>query len=42
MTESTERTASYYAATAHEKTDYPTLNGKVTVDVAVVGAVFSS
>ena len=41
MTESTEHTASYYAATAHEQTDYPTLNGEVTVDVAVVGAGFT-
>ena len=42
MTESTEPTASYYAATAHEQTDSPTLNGEVTVDVDVVGAIFSS
>ena len=41
MTESTEPTASYYAATAHEQTDSPTLNGEVTVDVDVVGVVFS-
>lgn len=41
MTESTEHTASYYAATAHEQTDYPSLNGEVTVDVAVVGAGFT-
>ena len=41
MTESTEHTASYYAATAHEHTDYPSLNGEVTVDVAVVGAGFT-
>lgn len=36
-----EHTASYYAASANEKTDYPALEGDHTADVCVVGAGFT-
>jgi glycine/D-amino acid oxidase-like deaminating enzyme len=36
-----EHTASYYAATVNEPTDYPALTGGVTADVCVVGAGFT-
>ena len=32
-----ERAPSYYAATLNEETDYPTLLGAVTVDIAIIG-----
>jgi gamma-glutamylputrescine oxidase len=36
-----EHTNSYYAATVNEVTDYPELEGSVSVDVCVVGAGFT-
>jgi gamma-glutamylputrescine oxidase len=36
-----EHTASYYAATANESTDYPRLKGDVRADVCVIGAGFT-
>ena len=36
-----EHTGSYYAATVNEVTDYPVLQGRVSVDVCVVGAGFT-
>ena len=36
-----EHTKSYYAATANEVTDYPVLEGAVSVDICVVGAGFT-
>jgi len=36
-----EHTGSYYAATAIERTEYPTLKGSKSVDVCVVGAGFT-
>jgi glycine/D-amino acid oxidase-like deaminating enzyme len=36
-----EHTASYYAATVNEVTDYPVLEGAVTADICVVGAGFT-
>jgi glycine/D-amino acid oxidase-like deaminating enzyme len=36
-----EHTGSYYAATVNEVTDYPCLEGAVSVDVCVVGAGFT-
>ena len=41
MAETSEHTASYYAATTHTQTDYPSLRGDHTVDVVVVGAGFT-
>ena len=41
MAQNTEHTASYYAATAHQKTAYPSLQGEHAVDVVVVGAGFT-
>jgi len=41
MSQSTEHTASYYAATTVGRKDYPSLQGEHTVDVAVVGAGFT-
>jgi hypothetical protein len=38
MSLSAEYTSSCYAATAHVRTIYPILQGKHSVDVAVVGA----
>ena len=32
---------SYYAATINEKTDYPELDGRVSVDICIVGAGFT-
>ncbi|WP_132650762.1 NAD(P)/FAD-dependent oxidoreductase [Pseudomonas aeruginosa] len=36
-----ERAPSYYAATLNEETDYPTLLGAVTVDIAIIGGGFT-
>jgi len=36
-----EHTNSYYAATVNEVTDYPVLEGSVSVDICVVGAGFT-
>ena len=36
-----EHTRSYYAATVNEVTDYPELEGSVSVDICVVGAGFT-
>ena len=36
-----EHTASYYAATMNEVTDYPALKGAISADVCVVGAGFT-
>jgi len=36
-----EHTKSYYAATTNEVTDYPVLEGAVSVDICVVGAGFT-
>lgn len=36
-----EHTGSYYAATANWQTEYPSLTGEVTADVAIVGGGFS-
>lgn len=41
MAQNTEHAASYYAATVHERTDYPGLQGEHTADVVVVGAGFT-
>jgi len=41
MTEISEHTSSYYAATAHKHTAYPRLQGEHTADVVVVGAGFT-
>ena len=35
------RCASYYAATIHEETEYPRLEGEHRVDVAVIGGGFT-
>ncbi|WP_447589886.1 NAD(P)/FAD-dependent oxidoreductase [Aquipseudomonas campi] len=36
-----ERTASYYTATLNQETDYPTLQGQVSVDVVIIGGGFT-
>lgn len=36
-----ERAPSYYSATLNFETDYPTLQGSVTVDVAIIGGGFT-
>ncbi|GIZ13191.1 FAD-binding oxidoreductase [Pseudomonas sp. NCCP-436] len=36
-----ERAPSYYSATLNFETDYPTLQGNVTVDVAIIGGGFT-
>ncbi len=41
MHDTREHTASYYAATANWRTDYPRLEGTVDTDVAVVGGGFT-
>jgi glycine/D-amino acid oxidase-like deaminating enzyme len=41
MIETSEHTASYYAATSNWQTDYPKLQGEISVDVAVVGGGFT-
>lgn len=41
MTRAARHTASYYAATANERTDYPPLAGEQHADVCVVGAGFT-
>ena len=38
---SPERTPSYYTASMSEETDYPTLEGEVKVDVAIIGGGFT-
>ena len=35
------RCASYYTASIHQESDYPRLEGEVTVDVAIVGGGFT-
>lgn len=41
MTRRTEHTASYYAATRHDKTDRPVLTEHIEADVCIVGAGFT-
>ena len=41
MLETSEHTASYYAASSNWQTNYPKLQGEITVDVAVVGGGFT-
>ena len=41
MIETSEHTASYYAASSNWQTDYPKLQGEISVDVAVVGGGFT-
>ena len=36
-----ERVASYYTATLNEETDYPSLQGQVSVDIAIIGGGFT-
>ncbi|HSC82971.1 MAG TPA: FAD-binding oxidoreductase, partial [Pseudomonas sp.] len=36
-----ERCPSYYSATLNEETDYPTLQGQVSVDVVIIGGGFT-
>ncbi|MBU1860041.1 MAG: FAD-binding oxidoreductase, partial [Gammaproteobacteria bacterium] len=36
-----ERCPSYYSATLNEETDYPTLQGEVSVDVVIIGGGFT-
>nr|WP_193408130.1 FAD-binding oxidoreductase [Pseudomonas silesiensis] len=36
-----ERTQSYYSATLKQETDYPTLQGEVSVDVVIIGGGFT-
>lgn len=36
-----ERAPSYYSATLNQETDYPTLQGEVSVDVAIIGGGFT-
>ena len=36
-----ERTQSYYSATLKHETDYPTLQGEVSVDVVIIGGGFT-
>ncbi len=36
-----EHTGSYYAATAHDQTGYPTLEGRITSDIVIVGGGFT-
>jgi len=36
-----EHTNSYYAATVNEVTDYPVLEGSISVDICVIGAGFT-
>lgn len=36
-----ERTRSYYTASLNEETDYPRLQGRVSVDIAVIGGGFT-
>lgn len=40
-TQAQEHCASYYAATATERTDYPSLQGHETADICIVGAGFT-
>ncbi len=41
VTPAAERCPSYYSATLNEETDYPTLQGRVSVDVAIIGGGFT-
>ena len=41
MQDSFDHVSSYYAASAHERTGYPALDGNLRADVAVVGAGFT-
>lgn len=36
-----ERTQSYYSATLKHETDYPTLQGEVSVDIVIIGGGFT-
>ena len=36
-----ERCKSYYTATLNEETDFPTLQGQVSVDVVIIGGGFT-
>ena len=36
-----ERTPSYYTASIHQETDYPSLQGEIVVDVAIIGGGFT-
>ena len=38
---SAQRAASYYSATLNDATQYPTLEGTVEVDVAIIGGGFT-
>ena len=39
--ETSEHAESYYAASASWQTDYPELEGELTVDVVIIGGGFS-
>lgn len=41
MRAAAERAPSYYSATIHQETDYPSLQGEVSVDVAIIGGGFT-
>lgn len=41
VTPAAERCPSYYSATLNEETDYPTLQGEVSVDVVIIGGGFT-
>ena len=41
VTSAAERCPSYYSATLNEETDYPTLQGEVSVDVVIIGGGFT-
>ena len=41
ITPAAERCPSYYSATLNEETDYPTLQGEVSVDVVIIGGGFT-
>src|SRR3990167_6469313 len=41
VTPAAERCPSYYSASLNEETDYPTLQGEVSVDVVIIGGGFT-
>jgi gamma-glutamylputrescine oxidase len=41
VTPAAERAPSYYAASLNQETDYPTLQGEVSVDVVIIGGGFT-
>ena len=41
VTPAAVRCPSYYSATLNEETDYPTLQGEVSVDVVIIGGGFT-